>query len=242
MLCPVCIAAFLYAAVNKRSRKIETGMMGAVGYGFLGFLWQQLIYLMMIVVLSNATWLRDAIGSDFILSAFVYGLVCSIFVALGLYWGIYLTNQKQRSIYRSTAIGIGFGLGSLAWNILAPYGMSLYYAFQINAGVYAGDAQTKESILASSAAAMSLDALKCTLLLLVYMGVACLMSHYYLEGNKIYPWVVPVATQLLISLANAAMKEYMPEMAARIGIYVVLGLLAGAGVYIVVRRLKISGV
>ena len=43
---PVLVVAVLYIIVNRHSRKIETGMMGAVGYGALGYLWQQLLYLM----------------------------------------------------------------------------------------------------------------------------------------------------------------------------------------------------
>lgn len=227
VLCLLAVAA-LYIMVNRHSRKIETGMMGAVGYGALGFLWQQLIYLMAVVLLTNQAWLRDAIGSYFAISAVVYGLVCSIFVALGMYWGIYLTNQKQRSIYRSTTIGIGFGLGNIMWNILAPYGMSLYDAIRINAGTFTGNEKTKESILATASATMYLDALKCILLLVIYMGVAYIMADFYLKGKKWHAAAVPVAAQLVISLSNAFMRQYLPELAARIGIYVVLALFAAA--------------
>lgn len=242
ILLPVLVAVFLGVVIGRHSRKIETGMLGAVAYGFLGFLWQQLFYLVMIVVLTNFGWLRNAIGSYYVISAFVYGLVCSAFVALGLYWGIYLTNQKQRSLFRSTTIGVGFGLGNIAWNIVAPYGMSLYYSIQINAGSFAGSTETKASILATASSTMYLDSLKCILFLIVYMGVAHLMSKYYLEGNKIYAWGVPVVVQLFISLTNALMKQYLPEIAAKIGIYVVLALLSAASVWMVWNWLKESRV
>ncbi len=225
---PVLVVAVLYIIVNRHSRKIETGMMGAVGYGALGYLWQQLLYLMAVVMLTNQAWLRNAIGSHFVISAVVYGFVCSIFVALGMYWGIYLTNQKQRSIYRSITIGIGFGLGNIAWNILAPYSMSLYDAIRINAGTFNGNEKTRESILTTASATMYLDALKCVLLLVIYMGVAYMMADLYLKGKKWQAGAVPVAAQLVISLSNAFMRQYLPELAARIGIYAVLALFAAA--------------
>lgn len=234
---PVLVAAVLYIMVNRHSRKIETGMAGAVGYGALGYLWQQLIYLMAVVLLTNQVWLRDAIGSNFVVSALVYGLICSIFVALGMYWGIYLTNQKQQSIYRSMTIGIGFGLGNIMWNILAPYGMSLYDAIRINAGTFTGNEKTRESILATASATMYLDALKCILLLIIYWGVACFMGKLYLQGKKWYAGLVPVAAQLVISLSNAFMRQYLPELAARIGIYVVLALFAAASARTVIKIL-----
>lgn len=235
---PLFVAVLLYIVLHRHSRKLETGMMGAAGYGIMGYLWQQLIYLMMIVVITNMAWLRNAIGNIYVVSAFLYSLVCSIFVALGLYWGIYLTNQKQRSMYRSVTIGIGFGVGNLAWNILVPYGMSLYYAIQMNAGVFAGSENTKQSILATACSTMYLDALKCTLFLLIYMGIAYQMSVYYLEGKKIYAWGVPIVVQLFISFTNSLIKQYMPETAAKICIYVILALLAAVSGWMVVRWLR----
>lgn len=237
LVLPVLAAAVLYIIVNRHSRKIETGMMGVIGYGTLGYLWQQLIYLMAVVLLTNQAWLRNAIGSYFVVSALVYGLVCSIFVALGMYWGIYLTNQKQRSIYRSMTIGIGFGLGNIVWNILAPYGMSLYDAIRINAGTFTGNEKTREAILTTASTTMYLDALKCILLLIIYMGVACVMADFYLKGKKWHAGVVPVAAQLVISLSNAFMRQYLPELAARIGIYVVLALFAAASARTVFNNL-----
>ena len=236
-LLPISVAAVLYWFVNKHSRKIETGMAGAAGYGILGFIWQQLIYLMAVVLLTNQAWLYRAIGKNFVLSALVYGVVCSIFVALGMYWGIYLTNQKQKSMFRSMTIGIGFGLGNAAWNILAPYGMSLYDAIRINAGTFSGTEKTKASILATSSTKMYLDAFKCILLILIYWGVAYGMAELYMQGKKIHAAAVPVAVQLVISLTNAFMRQYLPELAAHIGIYIVLALLAAAAARAVITFL-----
>lgn len=234
---PVFVAALIYKIVGRYSRKIETGLIGAVGYGVLGYLWQQLIYLMVIVVLTNQKWLFDAIGNSFVLSSIVYGSICSIFVALSIYWGIYLTNQKQKSVFRSMTVGLGFGLGNYVWNILAPYGMSLYYSIRMNAGI-PGDEKTRETILATASVTMYLDALKCILLLLIYLGVAFLLADFYMQGKKIYAAAIPVAAQLVISLTNAFLRQYLPELAARIGIYMVLALLAAISVKTVLTFLS----
>lgn len=238
ILLPILVAVIFCILIHKRSSKIETGLIGAVSYGVLGFLWQQLIYLMVIVILTNIAWFRNTIGSNYVMSALIYGLVCGIFVALGLYWGIYLTNQKQRSLYRSTTIGIGFGLGNAIWNIAAPYGMSVYYGIQINSGSFAGSETLKASIVGTPAITMYLDSLKCILLLLIFMGVALLLGRFYLEGNKPAAWGTPILVQLFISLTNALMKEYLPGPVAKIGIYVILTLLAAASVWLVIGWLR----
>lgn len=238
ILLPILAAVVPYVCIHKRSSKIETGMAGAVGYGFLGYLWQQLIYLMVIVMITNISWLAKLIGNNYVATATVYGLVCGIFVALGMYWGVYLTNQKQHSIYRSAAIGIGFGLGNIAWNIIAPYAMSLYYSIQINAGTYAGSEQIKKSILGTPAVTLYLDAFRCILFLLIYMGIALLLGYFYLEGNKIAAWGTPILVQFFISLSNALIQEYLPNIASRVVLYIMLSLLAAGSVWLTVGWLK----
>lgn len=238
ILIPLAVAVIPYVGIYKKSSKIETGMVGAIGYGTLGYLWQQLIYLMVIVMITNIGWLGKLIGNNYVATAILYGLICGIFVALGMYWGVYLTNQKQHSIYRSTVIGIGFGVGYIVWNIIAPYAMSLYYSIQINAGTFAGSAQLKDSIVRTPAFTLYLDAFRCILFLLIYMGVALLLGYFYLDGNKLAAWGTPILVQFFISISNAVIQEYLPSPASRITLYLMLVLLAAGSVWIVFRWLK----
>ena len=98
---PLLAGAVLYYLFWKKSSKIETGMMGAAGYGILGYIWQEVIYSFLALVLfANLPWLRNITGGAALLFAAAEALVSGIFIALGLYWGIYLTNTKQRSLYR----------------------------------------------------------------------------------------------------------------------------------------------
>ena len=238
ILLPLLAAVIPYILICRRSSKIETGMVGAVCYGFLGFFWQQLIYMMLIVFLSNIGAVYRLLNDNFIISAVVYAALCSIFVALGMYWGIYLTNQKQHSLFRSAVIGIGFGLGSVGWNIWVFYGMSLYESIRINMGVFSGEEKLRASILATSTGSMLLDAYKFILLLLIYLGVALLMGKHYLGGMKKIAWAVPIFVQLFISLTNAILRQYVPDPAQKIVFYLILTILAAASVCLVYRWLK----
>lgn len=208
MALPVVVAAVFYIAIRKHSHKIETGMMGALGYGVLGYLWQQLFYLMTIVLIARVEVIQNVIESFYVLLAFVYGLICSVFVALGLYWGIYLTNQKQHSLYRSVTVGIGFGLGNVVWNF------------------------------ATSTAALYQNGLKCMLMLVIYVGIAHVMSGYYLEGKRVPAWLTPILVQLFISFSNAIMNRYMPQTSAKAGIYILLCIMAAVGLYRIISWLR----
>lgn len=238
MLLPILVAVVFYILIHRRSSKLETGMPGAIGYGILGFLWQELIYLMLIVILTNFVWFKNLTENSFLLSALIYGLLCAVFVALGMYWGTYLTNQKQRSLYRSATIGLGFGLGNTGWYILATYSMSLYYSFQINAGTFAKSEELKQSILNTSAASMYMDALRCILLLIIYTGVALLLGKFYLEKNRQAAWGTPILVQFFISFTNALFQQYLPGMAARILFYGILALMAAVSAWMILRWLK----
>lgn len=238
ILLPIVVALIPYYLIYKHSSKIESGMMGAIAYGFLGFLWQQLMYLMMVVVMTNFDWLRNTIGSNYVASALVYGVLCAVFVALGMYWGVYLTNQKQRSLYRSVTIGIGFGLGSAGWNIFLPYGLSLYHAILINSGSFQGSAELKNSIVNTSVSVLYADAGKSMLMILVFMGTAMILGKFYLEGNRMAAWGTPIVVQLLISFTNALLKQYASATVAKIGLYVLLIALAAISVYMFMNWIK----
>ena len=110
-------------------------MLGAIGYGIMGYFWQEIIYSFLgLLALTKIRDVLNATGGNAVVVAFVEALAGSIFVAAGLYWGVYLTNTKQRSLYRSTTVGLGFGLGAA----LLTYGFQLYYAIRINVGAFTG--------------------------------------------------------------------------------------------------------
>ena len=82
-------------------------MLGAIGYGIMGYFWQEIIYSFLgLLALTKMRDVLNATGGNAVVVAFVEALAGSVFVAAGLYWGVYLTNTKQRSLYRSTTVDV----------------------------------------------------------------------------------------------------------------------------------------
>ena len=169
--------------------------------------------------------MRDVLnttGGNAVVVAFVEALAGSIFVAVGLYWGVYLTNTKQRSLYRSTTVGLGFGLGAA----LLTYGFQLYYAIRINVGAFTGTDMAK-------AASLYLDAVRNILVVLVYMGVAFLVGKNYLEKKRLAAWLTPIIVYVFIRFTDVILNTYAPALVAKIVYMVVLAFVAAISVWLV---------
>lgn len=219
----------------KRSSKIERGMLGAIGYGVMGYFWQEIIYSFLgLLALTKMRGVLNATGGNAVVVAFVEALAGSLFVAAGLYWGIYLTNTKQRSLYRSATVGIGFGLGAA----ILTYGFQLYYAVKINTGSFTGTDLAKANILATTTASLYVDAYRNILVVMVYMGVALLTGKYYLEKNRLASWLVPILTYVFMRFTDVLLNTYAPALAAKTIYLIVLTLLAAASLWMVYQWLK----
>ena len=219
----------------KRSSKIERGMLGASGYGVMGYFWQEIIYSFLgLLALTKMRGVLNATGGNAVLVALIEALAGSLFVALGLYWGIYLTNTKQRSLYRSATIGIGFGLGAA----FLTYGFQLYYAVRINTGSFTGTNLAKANILATSTASLYVDAFRNILVVMIYMGVALLMGKFYLERNRLASWLVPILVYVFMRFTDVLLNTYAPAVVAKASYLVILTLLAAASVWMVSQWLK----
>ncbi len=197
ILLPLIAVLIPFYILWKQSSKVERGMLGAIGYGIMGYFWQEIIYSFLgLLALTKMRDVLNATGGNAVVVAFVEALAGSIFVAAGLYWGVYLTNTKQRSLYRSTTVGLGFGLGAA----LLTYGFQLYYAIRINVGAFTGTDMAKASILSTSTASLYLDAVRNILVVLVYMGVAFLVGKNYLEKKRLAAWLTPIIVYVLSGL------------------------------------------
>ena len=217
------------------SSKIERGMLGAMGYGMAGYFWQQIIYgFLGLLAITNLKDGLNATGGNAVFVAFVEALASSLFVAVGLYWGIYLTNTKQRSLYRSATVGIGFGLGAA----ILEYGFSLYHAVQINMGIFTGHDSEKMRILTTSTVSLYVDAYRNILFVMIYMGVALLIGKYYLEKNRVASWATPILVYMLMRFTDVLLNTYVPLVAAKSIYLVVLTLLAAASLWMVVQWMK----
>lgn len=235
ILLPVLAGMISYYIFWRRSSKIETGMLGALAYGILGYFWEEIIYSFLgLVALTNMIGVLNATGGNAVFVAFVEAFASGLFVAIGLYWGIYLTNTKQRSLFRSATVGIGFGIGAT----LLTYGFQLYYAIRINLGTFAGDDRTKKQILAVPTASFYVAAYRNVMMVVVFMGVALLMGKFYLEKKRLFSFLIPVITWLFLRFTDVLLNTYAPEMIAKTLYCVVVTVLAAACVMMIIQWLR----
>lgn len=232
---PILVGAIPFALLRKRSSKIEGGMPGAIGYGVMGYVWQELIYSFLgLLTLTKLIDVLNMTGAGAILIAIVESLLSAIFVSLGMYWALYLTNTKQRSIYRSATIGIGFGIGYA----LLTYGFQLYYAIKINSGTFTGVESAKAAILATSTASLYVAAYRNIVMLLVFLGVALFMGKYYLAGKRLFAWVTPIIVYAFIRFVDVILNTYLPDAVAEIIVLVMLTALAAGSVWVLIGFLR----
>ena len=199
ILLPLIAVLIPFYILWKQSSKVERGMLGAIGYGIMGYFWQEIIY--SFLGLLALTKMRDVLN----------------------------TTTKQRSLYRSTTVGLGFGLGAA----LLTYGFQLYYAIRINVGAFTGTDMAKASILSTSTASLYLDAVRNILVVLVYMGVAFLVGKNYLEKKRLAAWLTPIIVYVFIRFTDVILNTYAPALVAKIVYMVVLAFVAAISVWLV---------
>ena len=216
ILLPLIAVLIPFYILWKQSSKVERGMLGAIGYGIMGYFWQEIIYSFLgLLALTKMRDVLNATGGNAVVVAFVEALAGSVFVAAGL--------------YRSTTVGLGFGLGAA----LLTYGFQLYYAIRINVGAFTGTDMAKASILSTSTASLYLDAVRNILVVLVYMGVAFLVGKNYLEKKRLAAWLTPIIVYVFIRFTDVILNTYAPALVAKIVYMVVLAFVAAVSVWMV---------
>lgn len=239
----VCIAvmAVPYLMINKRSSALETGLPGAIGYGILGYAWQYVLYMygnlgINILVLK--------FGMPTILGSVLDTILTTGCMALALYWGIYLTNQKQISIYRSATVGIGYSLGMIGLHMIYTYATSIYYGFLINSGKYQGDPALKESIINTSAGTLLFDAYKQILMFVIVFAIALIMGKYYIAKDRKKTWISVLVIYESIMLLSAIVKMIFAksDLAFNVVAILVLTVAAVAGAIVLWNWFKTNEV
>lgn len=207
VLVGIAVLAIPYIMINKRSGKLETGLPGAVAYGFLGYIWQYIIYMFLGLYLTQMPFLKG-INETFadVLVKVLLTLITTGCTAASLYWGIYLTNQKQLSIYRSAAVGIGYSLGKMGLDLIYPYVCSVYFSIQINAGTFQAEKGIKNSILNTTAGELVSDTYKCILMFVIVFTIALVMGKYYIQKNKKMTWLSVLVSYEIIMLINVILR------------------------------------
>lgn len=234
----IAAAAIPYLMISKRSSALETGLPGAMGYGVLGYVWQYVLYIFGggVFVARLPFWESMNKTAQVIVLNLLLTILTTLCTVAALYWGIYLTNQKKISIYRSATVGIGFGLGRIGLDLVYPYCHSFYLALQINGGTYKGQEELKISILSSTSISLVTLLYKCILMLLIVVYIALIMGNYYISGNKKMAWIYPLVAYEVIMLFNILPRLMFPdrEVLAEIVvivIYTILAAAAGVNIY-----------
>lgn len=243
----IAAAAVPYFMISKRSSALETGLPGAIGYGVLGYVWQYVLYMFGGVFIARLPFLKGMNESaQVIVLNVLLTFLTTLCTVAALYWGIYLTNQKKVSIYRSATVGIGFGLGRIGLDLIYPYCYSFYLALQINGGTYSGKEELKNSIISTNSASLVTGTYKCILMLLIVLDIALVMGNYYISEKKKMAWIYPLAVYEVIMLLNAlprlifGNREIVAE-AVVIVIYTILAAAAGVDIYCWFKTGQIEG-
>lgn len=245
----IAAAAVPYLMISRRSSALETGLPGAIGYGVLGYVWQYVFYIFGggVFLYRLPFWGSMNGTAREVLLNVLLTILTTLCTVAALYWGIYLTNQRKISIYRSATVGIGFGLGRIALDLVYPYCQSFYFALQINGGTYHGKEELKNSIISTSSASLVSGTYKCVLMLVIVLDIALIMGNYYISKNKKMAWIYPLAVYEVIMLLNAlprlmfGNREIVAEIVV-IVIYTIVAAAAGVDLYRWFKTGQIEGV
>ena len=204
IVCPLIALVVLgiaYYKIHKRSSKLETGLPGALGYGFLGYLWQYLIF-SFLAMYFVALVVKNAAGFTKIGASFGLTFLSTAFTIAALYWGIYLTNEKKRSIYRSAVVGIGFSLGKVAIELVFFYFYSAYASIRINTGQVGKVTDYMKAIERTTIPSMLEGTYKCILMFIVIMAITLIMAKYYEERKVHHAWITGAIIYEITMLMN----------------------------------------
>lgn len=237
----VCIAVILIAVgvplylVRQKSSRIETGFMGAVGYGLLGYIWYYLFVIFITSYLGilfkiEAAPSEEVFGRVAAINS-IMAVVSSALVALSLFWGIYLTNQKQISLYRSAAVGIGFSIGKVLIDPVYPYLLAIYHAIQINQGTYKGDVAVKYSLVHRNFSSLVLDTCDGLFMYIIYFALALIMGYFYVNKKGKRAWVTVFGIHVVIMAVNVALS-FLFKGGSKIATMISVALFASAGGFV----------
>lgn len=234
----IAAAAVPYLMISRKSSALETGLPGAIGYGVLGYVWQYVLYIFGggVFLYRLPFWRSMNETAQAIILNVLLTILTTLCTVAALYWGIYLTNQRKISIYRSATVGIGFGLGRIGLDLIYPYCHSFYLALQINGGTYHGKEELKNSIISTTSASLVSGTYKCVLMLVIVLDIALIMGNYYISKNKKMAWIYPLAVYEVIMLLNAlprlmfGNREIVAEVVV-IVIYTIVAAAAGVDIY-----------
>lgn len=233
MILAIVIPLTVYALIfvhTKRSLKTK-GLIATGLYGFFGFGWQIMLYVMFFgwlnAALAATPWYETEFSGQ-VTKQFIISVFFALFTAASMFWAVYLSNMRERLLSRAVTVGLGFGIAYTIWNFIIVYARPLYYAFQIRAGTFTGDDAIRQQVIDLSVRDMALFALDAVMYTCVMVAVGLVMNYYYLNGAKLRMFVVVLLSQFLIKFLDAFLPMIMPDVASAVVFH---ALMATAVVY-----------
>ena len=219
--------ALLYHYTNKE----RTGILNSFGYGLIAFGIQTLVYELVVVLVQKYDWLQNVLLANRVTMLVILPVVYSVLIALCLCWGVGKVNQEKKSLIRSAAMGIGFGMGNVIWNILVPYVSSMYYAARINTGSFVGSDELALSISEIRPLAVMLDSLKSIYLIVIYMALGYVVGRYLNAAKSL---LIVFLVQCFLSVTNALVRQYVTsEVAGTVILHSIFIVTALAGGFLI---------
>lgn len=116
------------------ARKKETGLVGSLGLGVLGYFWAQfLLPLPVLFILTKFTGFMKIYNNDkyFVVYLLITAVLLSVLSALARLWCVWLMNKRTPSLYRAVCSGIGFAIFQVL-SIVGSYFTYIKYANILN--------------------------------------------------------------------------------------------------------------
>ncbi len=198
--------------IRSKSSKIEAGLLGAFSYGLLGFLWQYFFVLFIGGLMARMPIFNSepiSIFQSCLLNVLI-SLITAGFMALALFWGIYLTNQKQLSVYRSTMVGVGFIFGKVALEQIYPYLFSFYQGMALNRGMKIPE-DVRRALMNTRTADLVTGTYKTLMLVPIVLAIAMIMGELYARKQFQQSYLAGFLIYEGILLCNAILRGILPN-------------------------------
>lgn len=235
--------ALLYHFTDKK----RTGILHSFGFGLVAFALQTIAYELIIILVQRYESVQNILVANRLMQLLMLPLVYSVLIAGCFCWGVERAIDKEGTLIRSAACGIGFGMGNVVWNILIPYVSSMYYAARINTGSFVWSDELAMSVYQLKPLTVVLDSAKSMYFIVIYMALGYVTGRYLNNQNKgqnfgkkqrTKSFLIVFLVQFLLSFSNALLKLFATSTLAVAIMHVLLLAVTAICVYVIYKWLK----
>ena len=194
----------------RRSGSVETGHYGAVGLGVGGYLWGGILFPVVILAMIGNLKVFVTMKNNWTPAYLLFVAVFNgLFTIIAYVWGLYLTNQKQHSYYRSALVGAGYGFANGALSA----GMQIYNAYLIQSG-QAKSGQVVSNIVAKKTFVVLAEGITYGALIVFFTAMGFLLAKYMLQKETRKMFLIGIACFGGCNFVQTAISKYCFEAAS----------------------------